>query len=136
GDFACAALGYRNQSLAHFGPVDVRLGGVIASLAVAAIAGINLAGLRTGAVTQNLLTIGKVAALLAIIIAAVFVGRPVDWLGSAAPAAAVAGAPILRQSVLGTGWLATLKIFGLAMMPVMWCYEGTTDSVKMTEEVR
>src|SRR5205823_679991 len=76
-------------------------------------------------------------ALLSIVIAAVFGGRAIDWL--AAHATSTAGgtaASASAQPVVGMNWLMALATFGAAMMPVMWCYEGTTDSAKMTEEIR
>lgn len=104
--------------------------GAIGATAVAVIAGVNLLGLRAGAGTQNLLTLLKVGALLTIVVVAAIKGRPVDWFDS--PPAA----PITTQPAEAGGLLLWLGLFGAAMMPVMWCYEGTTDSVKMTEEIR
>lgn len=101
----------------------------IAAAAVAAICGVNLLGLRVGAGTQNLLTLAKVAALLAVVVGAVIWGRPVTWSGSAtAAASSVAGSRM--------DWLATMSVWAGAMMNVFWCYAGTTDSAKLAEETR
>lgn len=123
------AFGDFTRQLFHWTGGPAWHSGAIGATAVAVIAGVNLLGLRAGAATQNALTLLKVSALLAIVVVAAILGRPVDWFD--APAASLASRPQDSGNLLH--WLA---LFGAALMPVMWCYEGTTDSVKMTEEIR
>jgi len=92
--------------------------GIGATIAVTAT---NCAGLRVGADTQNVLSFLKVGALLAIIGLAF-------WHGPAA----VENPPAAITTPSGWGlWLA----FFVAFRQVLWCYDGTTDSVKMAEEI-
>ena len=88
--------------------------------AVALIYGINALGLRPGARAQAVLTWSKVAALVALGVGA--------WTLPAPPAAqpVAAAAP-------GAGLLAAL---GLALLPVLWTYDGYANSVTLGEEVR
>lgn len=90
--------------------------------AVAAVVIVNAAGLRAGAVTQNLLTITKVAALVGIAVGAMIVA------GRWAPASSEGTA-----STTGEGWMSA---FFMAMLPVFWSYTGATDSAKLAEETR
>ncbi len=122
GDFTCELLG-----LSQFN----WLPGAIGASAIVLIAGINLCGLRAGAATQNTLTTLKIAALLGIIALGVWLGGPVDWF-PAAPQ--VVDAPQPAEG--GKGPFTLLVLFAAALMPVMWCYTGTTDASKMSEEIR
>ncbi len=90
--------------------------------AVAAVVIVNAAGLRAGAVTQNLLTIAKVAALVGIAAGAMIIARRWTPAPSEGPAAAY-----------GEGWMSA---FFMAMLPVFWSYTGATDSAKLAEETR
>ena len=90
--------------------------------AVIAVTAVNALGLRTGAFTQNLLTIMKTIALLAIGIGAWMVS------GRLTPAPAAAANP-----PAGT---VSIEVFFLALLPVFWSYAGATDSAKLAEEVK
>ena len=95
---------------------------VLGCVTVIAVIAINALGLRTGAFTQNLLTIIKTIALLAIGIGAwIISGRltPAPAVDSAA-----AAAPI------------SIEVFLMALLPVFWSYTGATDAAKLAEEVR
>lgn len=110
GDFACELFAAGTDYAGGF-----------AAAAIVAVTIVNLLGLRAGAGAQNALTILKIVALLAIV--AVGLG----WGSSSpAPAASVAtsGAPI------------TISVFLAAMLFVFWSFDGTTDAVKMAEEIK
>lgn len=95
----------------------------IAAIAIVAVTAVNAAGLRVGAVTQNVLTVAKVVALLGLIAAGLLLGQ---------------GAPAASQTVstsLPTGWPLGVLFIG-AMMPALWAYEGATDTAKMAEEIK
>ncbi|MCP4591981.1 MAG: amino acid permease [bacterium] len=95
--------------------------GPIAAVAVVLVTAVNAAGLRAGANFQNLLTVLKVLALLAVIVIGFGWGRePIDWLAT----------PANRSG--GT----LLIVFAAGVIPVLWAYDGTTDSVKLAEEIR
>lgn len=90
--------------------------------ALATMTALNTLGLKTGALTQNLLTALKVAALLAIGIGAWIVsGR---WTP----------APVPTSVDLGSGW--STEAFFLALLPIFWSYTGATDAAKLAEEIK
>ncbi len=92
--------------------------------AILAVTVINALGLRTGAVTLNVLTLLKTAALLAIAVGVVVVaGR----LTPVAPREAVQTVDHARPFV---------EAYLLALMPAFWAYTGATDSAKLAEETR
>lgn len=88
--------------------------------AIAAVTTVNALGLRTGAVTQNLLTFLKTSAVVAIAVGALLMAR------RAVPAA---------QAAAPTGG-ATLESYLLALLPAFWSYSGANDSAKLAEETR
>ncbi len=95
--------------------------GAFAAASIAAVTGVNVIGLRTGAGTQNVLTCLKITALLGVVV--------VGFAFGGSPTETTAGLqPTPPSSMLGM-WIA-------AILPVLWSYDGTTDSVKMAEEVR
>ncbi len=109
GDFACDLFA-----------LPARASGPIAAGAVVLVTAINLLGLRTGAVTQNLLTGAKIAAVLVLIFVGFLHGRaPIEWF--AAPAAD--GPPTLAMLIAGG-------------MTALWAYTGSTDPAKLAEEIR
>jgi len=110
GDFGCELLG-----------VPATWAGPIAAAAIVAVTGVNAVGLRTGAGFQNVLTGAKVLALLAIVVVGFTCGtEPIDFFASP---------PRTSTSSL-------LVLLSTGVIPVLWAYDGTTDSVKMAEEVR
>ena len=114
---------------ALFGDVTaelLRFGGAWASpllgcAAILVVAGVNAVGLRTGAVTQNVLTFTKTAALIGIAIGAMAVSRR--------------GVPVAEVAAT-SGAGGPVESFFLALLPVFWSYTGATDSAKMAEETR
>ena len=91
-------------------------------LAIVGVTAVNVLGLKSGAVAQNLLTLLKAVALLAIAAAAM-------WLASRAFPAADAATTVTRSD-LGFNTLL------LALLPVFWSYTGATDAVRLAEEVK
>ncbi len=107
GDFAASLLGRDGWNHA-FG-----------SIAIVAIVGVNCLGLRSGAVTQTLLTTVKVVALFGIAAGAIW------YCGRATPAP-VDAASMTHTSAGG---------FVAATLLAYWCFTGATDSVRLAEEV-
>jgi APA family basic amino acid/polyamine antiporter len=92
----------------------------LAALAVIGVVGINALGVKAGAGLQNALTGVKVLALVAVVVAAVLFGHaPTAW-----------DRPLMLPE--GRSLAAVLVA---ALPPVLWAYEGTTDAVKLAEEV-
>lgn len=83
---------------------------------------LNTLGIRTGAATQNLLTVVKVAALLAI--------------AAAVPTLTGRWTPRSDAGPPGGAALPSLDHFLLALMIVFWSYTGATDSAKLAEETK
>ncbi len=91
--------------------------------AIVAVLIVNVAGLRTGAAAQNVLTGTKIVAVLGIAVGAIVVsGR-------------IAPAPPPDVSTKTPPEL-TFDIFLLALLPAFWSYTGTTDSVRLAEEIK
>lgn len=101
--------------------LDPASAGSIGALFIVAITCVNALGLEAGAGLQNALTGTKIAALLAIAVVAFSRGgAATDW---SAPV-------VLPQGVSLTSALAT------ALVPVLFAYAGTTDSIKLAEEIK
>ena len=66
--------------IVHLGNTNIGLStqNLVAILVVLLLSGINVFGIKTGALVQNVFTIAKVSALLGLILVAVFVGRNPD----------------------------------------------------------
>ena len=94
----------------------------LATAAVLSVVSINALGLRAGAALQNGLTVLKLVALLGIATVGWFGGQaPLDWN---------------RPVFVGvSGFGATVFAFLAALPPVLWSYDGTTDTSKLAEEV-
>lgn len=91
-------------------------------LAIAFVTSINAMGLRTGALTQNILTILKAVAIIGIAVGA--------WLLSGRMA------PVQESVIFEHQEGHWVKAFILALLPVFWSYTGATDSVRLAEEVK
>ncbi|MFQ5411611.1 MAG: APC family permease, partial [Phycisphaerae bacterium] len=90
--------------------------------AIITVTAVNALGLRTGAFTQNLLTLLKVAALMGIAIGA--------WILSGRLT------PIPSPVVIGPNETSWTLAFLMALLPAFWPYTGATDSVRLAEEVK
>lgn len=104
--------------------VDYRWAGRIGAAAVAIIVAVNCAGLRMGAGTQNLLTLLKVAALLAL--------AGIGFAAGPSPSAE----PSRIEAATALPTVPTAAGFITALVWVLWAYDGATDSAKMAEEIR
>ena len=93
----------------------------LASVAILGLTWANIAGIHLGKGVQNLLTVVKLCALLAIIGA-----------GLAAGAAAANSLPPPAPTPLN---FQTLQAFGVALVFVLWTYGGWTESAYVAEEI-
>ncbi len=102
------------------GPVSIAQ--LVAALFIVIVAAVNYRGIQLGAVVQNASTVFKVAALLGLIAlgfllphdAGLFADRSVTAAPTVAPAAA----------------------FGVAMVAILWAYDGWADVAFVSGEVR
>ncbi len=116
GDFAAELFNWQATPDARLQP-----GTILASGALLLILGMNALGLRSGAGTQNLLTALKILAMLGLIAAGLlYSGHPVG--GETAATSTRPGQD--------TTWLLA------ALLPALWAYEGTTDSIKLSGEIK
>ncbi|MBX3396656.1 MAG: APC family permease [Phycisphaerae bacterium] len=132
-----AALGDFAATLCGLNPANASPR--FACAAIALVTGINCLGLRTGAITQNLLTGLKVASVIGIAAGAMIVaGR---WIPAEAPAQTVSTASSSIDAVAhGTAvpmsfWGKSALLFQ-AMLLAFWPYTGATDPAKLAEETR
>jgi basic amino acid/polyamine antiporter, APA family len=98
----------------------------IAALAIALTSAFNIAGIRYGAIVQILTTIAKYGGLLFIVLLAFVLG---GGTGVAEGAAAVC-TPGTPRATLGVG------AFGLALISVLWAFDGWADLTFIGGEVR
>jgi APA family basic amino acid/polyamine antiporter len=114
-----AAMG---EFVAELLSVDAKYAPALGCAGVALVVGTNAAGLRTGAATQNALTIIKTLALVAIGVGALIVaGRFTPATGDEVQAATTSSG---------------IEPFFLALLPAFWSYTGATDPAKLAEETR
>ena len=110
GDFGCEFLG-----------IEQRWSGGLGAAAIVVVTALNAMGLRIGAGAQNVLTCLKLAALLGVIALGLVFGSSAIELA--------------RAPTRATGW-SLFPLFAAGALPALWAYSGTTDSVKMAEEIR
>ncbi len=101
------------------GPLGVNGGQVAGALAIVFLTAVNYLGLREGAGLQNLVTMAKIGSLLGL---AVF-GR-------------LAEAPQHPRLLAPLGEGASLAAFGVAMIAVLWSYDGWYAVTNLAGEMR
>jgi APA family basic amino acid/polyamine antiporter len=95
------------------------------ALAIAAFAVVNLCGVRWGGRSQIVLTIVKVAGLLALVLGSLLLAAP------AAPSGAAEAARAERASLLGF-----VRLVGLGVAAVLFTYDGWLDVTHVAGEVK
>lgn len=95
---------------------------VTAAAMIAVVGLINMRGVVLGAVLQNVSTVLKVGALVALVVLGLVLAPPL-----------VEGAQAVAQETGGSGTLGT---FGLALIAVLWAYDGWSDAGFVSGEVR
>jgi amino acid transporter len=109
-----------NASLLAVGGLDIRAEQLLGAAYIAIVAGVNYFGIHRGAVLQNLSTTFKVAALAALIVFGFALGRP----GSGE------GGMLAQRAAVG------LSPFLLAMVAILWAYDGWADLAFVGGEVK
>jgi len=100
----------------------------VALVVVLALTIINITGLRMGALVQNAFTVGKVAAIAALLVFAVALRR-----GSAANFESPAGVLALGPDGLGLGLFAAMAV---AMSKALFAYDAWNSATLAAEEVK
>jgi APA family basic amino acid/polyamine antiporter len=94
----------------------------IAAAAILLMAGVNILGVRLSSIVQNTTTIAKYFGLVIIIILALAIGLPRTDGGHFTPAAPAGS--------------FSIAAFGLALVSVLWAYDGWADLTFMSGEVK
>jgi len=125
-------LGYFIPSLStHQYLLQIKLFGFDYSLsfgqftAVAAIlllSGVNYFGIKQGAITQNIFTVIKVAAVFLLIVLGLGLGKKTGYI-------------FYNQQYTG-GFIEIFPLFGLALIAVMWTYDGWYSASITAGEIR
>lgn len=95
---------------------------LVAVSAILIVATLNFMGVRFGALVQNMTTVAKFGAILLLAGAAFLIGARVP-------------APALTEA-LAVGRTGTLSVFGLALISVLWVYDGWADVTFLSGEVK
>ncbi len=120
GSVATLAVAFTSylQALVPLGAVGVK---VVPLLMIATVAVVNVLGTRRGAALQNWTTLLKVGAILLMSVLLIALGG--SGAGDAS-AAAVASGAAGGEGASGLGSLQVLSSVGVAMIGVLWAYEG------------
>ena len=124
GAIAAVAVTFANYALALAG-LSARLTVPVAIGAIALLSGINYVGVRPAAVTQNVFTILKLAALAALIVAGF------SAVTSAAPYRPL---PPFTAPVVG-GVVGVAVALGAALVPILFTYGGWQQTNFIAEEI-
>jgi APA family basic amino acid/polyamine antiporter len=100
----------------------------VALVVIVALTWINITGLRTGARVQNLFTVAKVAAVAALVILAIGLGK-----GSAANFASPGGMTVLGPEGVKLGLFAAMAV---AMSKALFAYDAWNSVTFAAEEMR
>jgi APA family basic amino acid/polyamine antiporter len=119
GAIAAVAVTFADYAVALTG-LPTRLTLPLAVGAIVLLAGVNYVGVRPGAITVNVLTVLKLAALAALIVAGLALGLPTTAVGARPAPAPTAGG---------------FRAFGAALVPVLFTYGGWQQTNFIAEEI-
>ena len=126
GAMAAVAVTFANYALALAG-LPTGLTVPVAIGAIVLLSGVNWAGVRPGAVTQNILTVLKLAALAVLIVAGLAAVLPATgWSGVPGPAA---------PPPAPAGGRAVVLSLGSALVPILFTYGGWQQTNFLAEEI-
>ena len=119
GGIAAVAVTFARYAVDLFGISTIYIKPLAAAL-LAALAGVNYFGIRSGSITQNILTVLKLAALAGLIFVGVFLAR----------GGAQATAP--SETIQGFG---VVRALGIALIPVLFAYGGWQFANNVASEI-
>lgn len=117
---AAIAVGFAGY-LGHFVPLSEQGIKGVAVASIVVLTGLNILGVKAGAITQNVLTLMKVG-VVGILIVAGFV--------------LAGGSAANLQPVWPTGQGHLVGPFGVAMVAVLWAYDGWIETTYVGSEVK
>jgi APA family basic amino acid/polyamine antiporter len=100
-------------------------GQLVAIAAIVVLTGVNYFGIKSGSIVQNIFTFLRLGSVAAVVIFGLTMGKK-------------AGITSLDQLFAGgPGWgFSTLKLFGLALIAVLWTYDGWYAPNCTAEEIK
>jgi amino acid transporter len=107
--------------VASLGPVDIRAEQLLGAGYIVLVGAVNYFGIHRGAVLQNFSTVFKVAALALLILVGFTLGQPAEVLP---------GGILSQRATVG------LSPFLLAMVAILWAYDGWADLAFVGGEVQ
>ncbi len=123
---------------ATLGAIPLSRAQVTASVLILTTAAVNYRGVHLGALVQNVSTVLKISALLAIVVMGLALA-PVAPVAPVAPAegpGVAASATIPDGASPGVGLATLVSAFGLALVSILWAYDGFADLVFVAGEVK
>ena len=123
GAIAAVAVTFANYALALAG-LSARLTVPVAIGAIALVSGINYVGVKPAAVTQNVFTLLKLAALAVLIVAGLALAVPVTALHRSPPPSPDLG-----------GVVGVAVALGAALVPILFTYGGWQQTNFIAEEI-
>ena len=121
GGIAAVSVTFATYAVSLAG-LPVRVTAPLAIAAIALLSGVNYLGIKPGSVTQNILTVLKLAALAPLIVVGLAAaGAPAASVPSAAPAA--------------SGFWSTTRAVGAALIPVLFAYGGWQSTNFVADEM-
>jgi APA family basic amino acid/polyamine antiporter len=129
GAIAAVAVTFADYVVALAGLAPV-LTQPIAVAAIVLVAGVNILGVRPGALAVNVFTMLKLGALVALIVAGLALTLSHPGQGGIVPAGTGAGAGAGPPDGAGT-----LRAFGAALVPVLFSYGGWQQTNFIAEEI-
>ncbi len=109
---------------AVIGPIEIRAEQVLGAGYILLVGTVNYFGIHRGAVLQNLSTVFKVGALVLLVLVGFMLGTPSE------PSAGGAGGILGQRASVG------LSPFLLAMVAILWAYDGWADLAFVGGEVQ
>ncbi|MGE5803629.1 MAG: APC family permease [Gemmatimonadota bacterium] len=117
---AAISIGFARY-LGFFTPLSETEVRTIAIVAIAALTWLNCRGVRLGATTQNIFTVLKIGALFALVVASFIL-----------PGGSASNLQPLWPTTSFSQWIAS---FGVAMVAVLWAYDGWIETTYVGSEV-
>lgn len=120
--YTLRTLGYDPASIViAAGPVDIRSEQLLGAIYIAIVGAVNYFGIHRGAILQNLSTVFKVGALVLLVVLGFALGTP---------AGMPEGGVFAQRAAVG------ISPFLLAMVAILWAYDGWADLAFVGGEVK
>jgi len=106
-------------------PYSLSAGQVVAIASIVVLTAVNYFGIKSGSIVQNIFTFLRLGSVAAIVVFGLILGKK-------------AGLTDLHQLFAGSqGWsFSTFKFFGLALIAVLWTYDGWYSVNCTAEEIK